>query len=209
MGEQPSRHGPKQQHERGADSAVPLGVVQPEEIRVAEEVAVDAGEHDAGEGVVLERTAGHGLAARLERHKRDGHQDVPSYLVLGVATGTESDDSGGGDAQGRLERKAGDEGAAPLGAEMAVETAEEEGPDAKETERGAGLDPPAALAGRREAEPDIDGVACGSSQSLSVSLGFLRTVGGGGHDRKALPVCIDTKEPHMDMEELSNRPVMM
>lgn len=168
--EQATRDGTEQQHERRADPAVPLGVVEAEQLRVAEQVAVDAGQHDAGEGVVLEGAAGDGLAARLEGHERDGHQDVPGDLVLGVAAGAEGHDGGGGDAQRRLEREAGDERPAPLGAEAAVEPAEEEGADAEAAERGPGLDPPGALRGRREAEPDVDGVACDASQNLCVSL---------------------------------------
>lgn len=129
--EQPTRHGPEQQHQRRPDPAVPLRVLESEQLHITEQVAVDARQDHAREGVVPERPAGHGLAARLEGHERDRHQDVPPDVVLAVAPRAEGDDGGGRDAQGRLDREAGYEGGAPLGAKVAVEAAEEEGPDAE------------------------------------------------------------------------------
>lgn len=160
--EQPTSHGTKQQHEWRAQPPVPLGVVQPEQLGVTKQVAVDARQHNARQCVVPQGAAGHGLAARLEGHEGNGHEDVPGDVADAVVAGTEGHDGGGGDAEDGLEHEAADEGAASLGAEVAVEAAEEERADAEEAEGSARLDPPRALRGCREAKADVHGVACGA-----------------------------------------------
>lgn len=145
MRKQPAEDGANKTHRRSTNPTIALGVVSAEQLRIAEQVAVDTREDDAREGVVLEGAAGDGLAARLERHQRDGDQHVPGDGVLAGALWAEGDDGGGGDAEGRLQGEGGYEGCALLGPEVPVEAAEEEGPYAEEAEGGAGFDPAGAL----------------------------------------------------------------
>lgn len=164
MRKQAARQRTQQQHERGAQPAIPLGIVDAEQLRIAEQITINARQHDARQRVVLERAAGDGLAAGLEGDERDGHQGVPGDVLAGPFAevgGAPGDDGGGGDAEQGLGGEGGEEGGAALGREEAVEAREEEGADAEGQQRGAGFDPAGALGRGGEAEADVDGVSFG------------------------------------------------
>lgn len=156
-----------EQQQRGGGPAVALDVAGGKEVLVGKEVAVDAGEDDAGEGVVLEGAAGDGLAAALKGDEGEGQQDGPVDGVVAGGGGREGDDEGGGDSEEGLGGKGGAEDPAALGGEEAVEAGEEEGADAKGEEGDAGAVEAGADGGvyeGRDAEGDVDGVSCRMSE---------------------------------------------
>lgn len=159
MRKQPTRQRAQDQHKGRAHPAVPLGIVQAEQVGVAKQVTVDARQHDARQGIVFQGAARNGLPTGLKGHERNGHQHVPGDIVGAIAPGAKGHDGGGDGAEEGLGGEGGDEGGAAFGAEEAVEAAEEEGADAEAAQRGAGLDPAGAFCGRREAQADVDGVA--------------------------------------------------
>lgn len=224
-------NGTQQQQNRRSGPAIALDVVQGKEVLVGEEVAVDAGEDDAGEGVVLEGAAGDGLAAALEGDEREGHQDGPvdGVLVVRGAAARKGDDAGGGDGQEGLGAEGDAQDPAALGREEAVEAREEEGADG-EGEQGDARLVEAGARGRvdegRETEADVDGVSCTDSSQVSDFVASPHTsaearldgdrarIGGcialpmdGDHGERNVPVCMETKAPQTWVEELSSRPV--
>lgn len=137
---------PDKQQNRGRHPAIPLGVLsQPgEQLDVGEQVAVDARQHDAGQGVVLERPAGHGLAAALEGHEPHGHEDVPRHVLRAFVAGAPGHDGGGGGDEDGLqgEREAQDPAGSRRRGQDAVEPAEEVGAEGEEEDGEAGFLPP-------------------------------------------------------------------
>lgn len=202
MRKQAAGDGTDEEHDRRCEPAVPFHVVKLEEVGVREEVAVDAGQDDAGEGVVLQRPARDGLPATLEGDQGDGHQDVPADVVAS-STWAERHQRGCYDDEENLEGKRGAEDPSALGREVSVEAAEQEGSDAEAREGGAGLDPSRRLVGCREPEPNVDRVPCVTYEYPSRRRSY--TPGAGSC---YIPVCIDTNEPQMDIEALSRRPVI-
>lgn len=164
----PSQHaaqdGADEEQDGGADPAVTLGVAGGQDLGVGEEVAVDAGEDDAGEGVVPERAAGDGLAAALEGDERDGHEHRPVDVFFSgvLVLRAEGQDRGGAGDEEHLQRERRAQDPAPLGRrrEEPVQGAEEDGADAEAAERRARLDPPRRLVRRREAEPEVHRISC-------------------------------------------------
>ncbi len=133
-----AEHRATQQHQRRGGPAVALDIVALEEVLVGEEVTVDAGEDNAGEGVVLEGAAGDGLAAALEGDEGERQQHGPVDRVVALGRRRERDDEGGDDGEEQLRGEGGAEHPAALGGEVAVEAREEEGADAKGEQRDAG-----------------------------------------------------------------------
>lgn len=121
-----AQNGTDEQKRRRSRTTVPLDVLEGKEILVREEIAVDAGQDDAGQGVVLESPARHGLAAALEGDERKRRQDSPADVVLVLRGSRESDDEGGGDDEERLGGKGDAEHPSPLGRKVTVEAGEEE-----------------------------------------------------------------------------------
>lgn len=164
MRDDSTNDGADEEQSRGSGAAVALNIVPGKEVLVREQIAVDAGQHDAGEGVVLEGAAGDGLAAALEGDEGQRQQDVPadaSAIALGIGRGDGHDD-GGSHGEGELRREGGDQHPAPLGREVPVEAGEEERAHAEGQQRDARLEQ--AWRGGREgercqSETDIDGVA--------------------------------------------------
>ena len=151
-----------QQHERRSSPPVALHIVELEKVLVREEVAVDAGEDDAGEGVVPEGAGRDGLAAALEGDEGERQQHGPVDGVVALGRRRERDDEGGSDGEEQLRGEGGAENPAALGGEAAVEAREEEGADAEGEQRDAGA-VEARADGRVEdggdAEGDVDGVS--------------------------------------------------
>lgn len=152
MSQQAAQDGADEEEKRRGHASVPLRVVHGEQVDVREEVAVDASEDDAREGVVLEGAADDGLAAALEGDEGDGHEHGPADGRARVRVRLhEGEDRRGHEDQEHLQHKGGAEDPAPRGREVPVEEAEEDGPDAEEADRGDRLDPSGALARRRDA----------------------------------------------------------
>lgn len=153
MRKKPTHQSTNQQHQRSAHSPIPLDIIQTEQLSITKQIAVNTRQHNTRQGIVLQRATRHGLSARLERHQRDGQQNIPRDGVsgLGWTTRAESDDGGGGGAEGGLERKRGEQGGATRGFEGAVKSCKGKGADAKGDERGAGFDPAGGLRGSCQA----------------------------------------------------------
>lgn len=126
MRENSAQNSTDEQKRRRSRTAVPLGVLEGKEILIREEIAVDAGQDDAGQGVVLESSARHGLATALEGDECKRRQDRPADMVLVLRGGRKGDDEGGGDDEERLGGKGHAEHPSPLGRKVTVEAGEEE-----------------------------------------------------------------------------------
>lgn len=133
MSKQPADQRTNQQHQRSAHSPIPLDIIQTEQLSIAKQIAVNTGEHNTRQRIVFQRATRHGLSTRLERHQRDGQQNVPRDGVGGLrrAARAESDDGGGGGAEDGLESERGEQSGATRGCEGAVEACEGEGADAE------------------------------------------------------------------------------
>lgn len=149
-----------QEQDGGGHAAIALGVVRGQDLGVGEEVAVVAGEHDAGEGVVLEGAAGDGLPAALEGDEGDGDEDGPVDRLFPVHGGrlrAEGQHGCGAGDEHHLQHEGGAENPAPLGRGrgLPVQGAEEDGADAEATERCPGFDPPRGFVGGGEAKAEV------------------------------------------------------
>lgn len=135
-----------QQQQRSSGPAVSLDVVQLKQVLVREEVAVDAGEDDTRQRIVLESTTGDGLAAALKGDEGEGQQHGPVDAVFALGCRVEGDDEGGSDSEEQLRGEGGADDPTAFGGEETVEAGEEEGTDAKGEEGDA-----------RAVEPRADG----------------------------------------------------
>lgn len=162
MRQQTAGDGTSKKQQGGGGAAVALDVGKSKEVLVGEEVAVDAGEDDAGQGVVAQGPAGDGLGTALEGDEGERQEDGPVDGILAGGWGA-GDDEGGGDGQGHLGGKGGAEDPAALGGEEVVEAGEEKGADAKGEQRDAGAVQTGGGGRENEgsqAEADVDGVSC-------------------------------------------------
>lgn len=171
MREDATDDGAKQQQDGSCSAAIALDILKGKQILVREQVAIDAGQHDAGQGIILEGAAGNGLAAALEGDEGQRRENGPVDGFGGRGRRVEGDDEGGGDDEEGLGGKGDAQHPAALGGEVSVEAGEEEGADAKGEERDAGAVEP--WAGRRvdergEAEADVDGVSWSKRREVNI-----------------------------------------
>ena len=147
VGKDTAHDGACEKQEGGGGPAVPLRVVHGKQVLVGEQVTVDAGKDNAGERVVLEGTAGHGLAAALEGDESQRHEDVPAGRLVIWGRGADCDDGCSSNAQEGLRHEGDAENPSPLRGEEAVEAREEERSHA-EAEQGDSGTPEASRDGR-------------------------------------------------------------
>lgn len=162
MREDATQHGTNQQQRRRSGAAIPLGIVKRKEILVREQVAVYAGQDNAGQGIVLERATRHGLAAALECDERKWRKDCPANVILIGRWRREGDDECGRDDEQGLRGKGHYQHPSPLGRKVPVEAGEQEGSNAEAHERNARLVEARICGGikqRCEAQADIDRVS--------------------------------------------------
>lgn len=133
MRKKPTHQRANQQHQRSTYSPVSLDIIQTEQLSITEQIAVDTRQHNACQRIIFQSTTRHSLSTRLERHQRDGQQNVPRDGVGGLrwTARAKSDDGGGGGAEGGLKSKRGEESGATRGLEGAVEACKGEGADAE------------------------------------------------------------------------------
>lgn len=131
MGENSSSECSDKQEDRRSSPAVALHVVRREQILVGKQVAVNARENNAGQRVVLERSASDGLAAALECDKGYRQEDSPVGRVGVVVGRGDGHDDGGRNGQEHLRNERSAQNPAALRGEEAVKSCEQERSEAE------------------------------------------------------------------------------
>lgn len=173
MREDASQDSTNQQQRRRSGATVPLGVLKRKEILVGEKIAVDAGQDNAGESVVLERAARHGLAAALEGNECKGREDGPADVVLVFGGSREGDDERSRNDEERLSRERDAEHPSPLGRKVTVEAGEEERSNAETGQRDSRF-VETRISGRVDercdAQSNVDGVSYSNKVSNTIPV---------------------------------------